>query len=737
MGWIASACKCLLPVKRGRRPREDKYADEDVANTDDDELCTTPIISTAQAPERVDFGLGDNAREAPKEQEQRPQPAIKQQAAEAKSPSSPRNCQGTVSTEPAAPAREAPALAPADHATTSPAPCVLGAATGAGRPKQEESLQPSSSVPASEELHRGDRVFSSAEVEVVAKTTPKAPASDCQSPSSTQQQANSCSASTTATHSDFPCPSEDTAAPAGAAHTANIVDTTGVTDAAAMHTAVRSAVAESVAHTPPMEMHAPTTATTKAVHLSEVGPPAVNVAQMPEATPADEAVLHPAVQSGSADCVGHPRADDVALDSVTQPLETQCRRDDAAEASRNREDAVNATVFASEGFVAAAGLAPATAERPVAEAASPPAESRAVGQPTQRIGSAKVLGYKCPQCGENLASFMEAVSHCGRPAPRVPLQGASPPAAFVPRLQDEHVATPPPSKQAGGSVSVSAGASVETQAPSSVSKSASDAGDHSSWRSGPEDIPEASASFNAAPTSGQYAPSPPQPPPRSFPQHAEPPQDGPRQMMEYIIARDENGQVLITRQVDVSTGVAQTIVHHGDGTVSAFGDQTIDSLIASLSDHSASFVTDLTDNELRGLVHETGQRLMANSQAYHGAKTEEDAQNIEEFKEFFGLAEDATERDLENAYRQLARKLHPDKNGGTEEAKEQFQELQAKYDTLKANGLEGKSGEAAQTKSESISYDPTNRASMEETLWKMVDQLRVLLNAMKARQAGD
>merc|ERR1711918_106571 len=50
---------------------------------------------------------------------------------------------------------------------------------------------------------------------------------------------------------------------------------------------------------------------------------------------------------------------------------------------------------------------------------------------------------------------------------------------------------------------------------------------------------------------------------------------------------------------------------------------------------------------------------------------------------FFGLTEDATERELDVAYRQLSKKMHPDKNGGTEESKERFQEMKKKYEALK------------------------------------------------------
>mmetsp|Transcript_51867 Transcript_51867/g.97298 ORF Transcript_51867/g.97298 Transcript_51867/m.97298 type:complete len:1271 (+) Transcript_51867:54-3866(+) len=50
---------------------------------------------------------------------------------------------------------------------------------------------------------------------------------------------------------------------------------------------------------------------------------------------------------------------------------------------------------------------------------------------------------------------------------------------------------------------------------------------------------------------------------------------------------------------------------------------------------------------------------------------------------YFGLSEDASDKDLDNAYRQMAKRMHPDKNGGTEESKQRFQEMQKRYEALK------------------------------------------------------
>merc|ERR1719356_1620277 len=50
---------------------------------------------------------------------------------------------------------------------------------------------------------------------------------------------------------------------------------------------------------------------------------------------------------------------------------------------------------------------------------------------------------------------------------------------------------------------------------------------------------------------------------------------------------------------------------------------------------------------------------------------------------YFGLTADASDKDLDNAYRKLAKKMHPDKNGGTEEAKKRFQQMKERYEAIK------------------------------------------------------
>merc|ERR1719326_992157 len=86
---------------------------------------------------------------------------------------------------------------------------------------------------------------------------------------------------------------------------------------------------------------------------------------------------------------------------------------------------------------------------------------------------------------------------------------------------------------------------------------------------------------------------------------------------------------------------------------------------------------------MRGLVHEVGQRLLEGSRLYHARlnQLEKLGDNLNYI--YFGLTADASDKDLENAYRKLAKKLHPDKNGGTDAAKKRFQLMKERYEAIK------------------------------------------------------
>jgi len=150
-----------------------------------------------------------------------------------------------------------------------------------------------------------------------------------------------------------------------------------------------------------------------------------------------------------------------------------------------------------------------------------------------------------------------------------------------------------------------------------------------------------------------------------------------------VIAYDEQGKPAIVRQVNAETGIARTIVRGQEGSQRVFGENTIAALTNSGVEEAAKWCGSLSKLELRGLVHEVGQRLLEASRAYH-SKVEQLDRLDEIFNYcFFGLNADTDDKALDNAYRRMAKKMHPDKNGGTEAAKLKFQQMKERYESLK------------------------------------------------------
>ena len=54
----------------------------------------------------------------------------------------------------------------------------------------------------------------------------------------------------------------------------------------------------------------------------------------------------------------------------------------------------------------------------------------------------------------------------------------------------------------------------------------------------------------------------------------------------------------------------------------------------------------------------------------------------EDYYKVLGVKRDASQKEIQRAYRELARKLHPDMNPGDAKAKEKFQRVQQAYDVL-------------------------------------------------------
>lgn len=234
------------------------------------------------------------------------------------------------------------------------------------------------------------------------------------------------------------------------------------------------------------------------------------------------------------------------------------------------------------------------------------------------------------------------------------------------------------------------------------------------------------------------------------------------------IAFDEYGRPTIVRQINPETGAARTIVINDDGSHRVFGEHTVGSLTNSNEDESKTWIDALSCHQLRGLVHEVGQRLLEGSRLYHARLNQLEKMGEQLNYIYFGLTADASDKDLDNAYRKLAKKMHPDKNGGTEAAKKRFQQMKERYEVIKkarnqdedddddgpdsapepddddggAKKLkdrkptkkekeEAAAAEEAADKNSSIEYDPQDRESMHKTVGKMLGQLKNVEIQMK------
>lgn len=210
---------------------------------------------------------------------------------------------------------------------------------------------------------------------------------------------------------------------------------------------------------------------------------------------------------------------------------------------------------------------------------------------------------------------------------------------------------------------------------------------------------------------------------------------------------DQHGQPLILRQLFAESGVTQTIVWNDDGSHWAFGERTVTSLLDNNVDQTNAWVASLSDRQLHGLVHELARRFVEGSQRRKQRQVDDETQRVSSSYDFFGLREEATDKELDNAYRRLARAMHPDKNGGTDEAKEAFQAMKERYELLKehragglgrggpggeddgrADGESEASGQAQQQQQQPtcISYDPSDRQSLHQAASEFVRQLHVL-----------
>jgi len=209
------------------------------------------------------------------------------------------------------------------------------------------------------------------------------------------------------------------------------------------------------------------------------------------------------------------------------------------------------------------------------------------------------------------------------------------------------------------------------------------------------------------------------------------------------VAFDESGEPIILRQVDPESGRARHVVRNADGSLHTFGERTIESLMCSEDAKARRWLAQLSSRDVRGLVHTLGHRLLQSSQLYQQQHVQ--LVNCADSADyhFFGLCPDCSEHDLDLAYRKMAKQLHPDKNGGTEYAKRRFQNMKERYESLKQRrqqGCQGPSDKEESTDREDpegaedngrIEFDPADRSSLDQTVWKMLHQLRTLKEGLE------
>jgi curved DNA-binding protein CbpA len=125
------------------------------------------------------------------------------------------------------------------------------------------------------------------------------------------------------------------------------------------------------------------------------------------------------------------------------------------------------------------------------------------------------------------------------------------------------------------------------------------------------------------------------------------------------------------------------VVKLEDGSEKTFGERTVESLLETAEDNVEKWIGKLEFWALKGLLHELNPQMMKENQRYFAKKKEVEETCDKQHYKYFGLSDSATEKEINNAYRKRAREMHPDKNGGTEAAKERFQVMKDKYEALK------------------------------------------------------
>uniref|UniRef100_A0A7S4RAK6 J domain-containing protein n=1 Tax=Alexandrium monilatum TaxID=311494 RepID=A0A7S4RAK6_9DINO len=497
-----------------------------------------------------------------------------------------------------------------------------------------------------------------------------------------------------------------------------------------------------------------------APRTAQTAPPWVSMVQDPEVAPAA-----PGVQSSPAPPAFRQVPSTAAWDGRGRHAEGSLPR--TASARRSREDSLPPTAHHADANPVQPG---------------PSLAQEADGEATGEQPGPKVIGrfvtYCCPRCAALVSSAKEAIAHCSSEDETASTKsseggggggGAEPASRGNQAPAGESDAAP--GLGAGASTTVAATATPRAEQASTVQPAATPATQLGSVRLGPtgpataggqSTAPAAQAAGVAAEAAQSEEPPAPAPAPPAAPvlPRGEP------------VAYDERGAPVIVRQVE--SGRVRHIVLNEDGSIKAFGHSTVASLASSSEDDAQRWVDNLTDRELRALVHDVGQRLLSNSQLYQCRQAELERVADAMDCAYFGVTAGAPDKELDNAYRKMAKRMHPDKNGGTEDAKRRFQMMKERYEGLKARRNKGQdkgdqqegsddkqatdekgdegddgAGEKAPGRKEAydeddplpeskqeeddktIAYDPNDRNSLHKTVWKMLGQFKTMQQGLQ------
>jgi len=166
-----------------------------------------------------------------------------------------------------------------------------------------------------------------------------------------------------------------------------------------------------------------------------------------------------------------------------------------------------------------------------------------------------------------------------------------------------------------------------------------------------------------------------------------------------LLETDDKGQPVIVRQTDKETGNSWTVVLNEDGTKRTFSEEDVEHMLSQSHSELENWFGEMPDRQFRGLSNELTHRLCERSNKLFKRRQQFEEESRRCNFAVFGLGEGADVKELDNAYRKLARAMHPDKNGGSDEAKHRFQAMKEKYEELREAIITGtgQQGQAEKT----------------------------------------